>query len=138
MRKLVGIVIHRAEVDLTNREYHVLVQKDGTLVRLIEDALPAPHALNWNSTTLGLAVFGDFASAEPGANWTPTEAQYATVVHQIKVWQALYGKLWIKGHSELGKNGTAFASKLEVGHTCPGERFDMSRIRTEFDNLILR
>ncbi len=132
MRRLVGIVIHRAEVDPTNREYHVLVQKDGTLTRLVPDETPAPHARTWNRTTLGLAVFGDFASAEPGENWTPTEAQYAAVAAQIDAWRALYGPLWVAGHSALGASGTSIAEKLcfDPDHSCPGLRFDLSRFRT--------
>ena len=129
MRKLVGIVIHRGEIPNSNREYHILVEPNGNLIRLLPDSVPAPHARQWNRTTLALCVFGDFASAERGRNWTPTEEQYAAVEAQIADWTASYGPMWIKGHSELGPSGTAFAEKLEPGHTCPGERFDLERIR---------
>jgi hypothetical protein len=132
MRKIEGIVIHRGEIDATNREYHVLAQPDGSRVRLAPDYVIVPHARHWNATTLALCVFGDFASAEKGRHWTPTEAQYQTVIDQIAEWRGLYGSygpLWVKGHSELGSSGTAYPEKLRPGHTCPGERFDLARIR---------
>ncbi len=131
MRTVCGIVIHRGEVTAASREYHVLVMKDGTRVRLRPDTEKAPHARLWNRTTLGLCVFGDFAQAEPGANWDPTEAQYEGVIAQIREWRELYGPLWVKGHSELGSGGTSVLSKLSYApdHSCPGLRFDLDRVR---------
>lgn len=136
MRRCQGIVIHRGEIEVTNREYHVLIQRDGTRVRLCPDSDIAPHAKAFNRSTLGLCVFGDFASLEPGRNWTPTEAQYREIVNQCREWISQYGALWVKGHSELGEAGTSVTSKLQLGHTCPGERFDLERVRREVFQLI--
>lgn len=129
MRSLKGIVIHRGEIADSNSEYHYLVHKDSSVVQLNPDYKVAPHAKDWNGVTLGICVFGDFASSEPGRNWTPGPAQVAAVVKLCKDLRSKYGDLWIKGHSELGPSGTAIPEKLVAGHTCPGERFPLDEVR---------
>lgn len=129
MRTLEGIVVHRAEVDFDS--YHRLVQRDGSVQLYHHDGDIAEHAIYFNPTTLAVAFFGDFASEEPGVNWHVTDQQWAAGVALVRAWLAAYGPLWVAGHSELGARATRFPEKLQAGHTCPGENFDINKFRSE-------
>lgn len=120
-----GIVVHRAEV-YSATDYHLIVMRDGSIKPLCPLSDKGAHAVNYNSSTIGLAVFGDFAALEPGLNRMPTPAQLDAVLVSLQFLNRLYGgKLWVAGHSELGTAGTDVPSKLTYGHTCPGENFPM-------------
>lgn len=123
-----GIVLHRSEVTRGN-DYHYLVLRDGDYKLLVQPADVAFHALSYNKETVAIAIFGDFASKEPGLNWHPTPAQLQTTKFLINQFRRWYPTIsWIAGHSELGRKGTAFPTKLVEGHTCPGEHFPMQEI----------
>lgn len=123
-----GIVIHRTE-KWTGHDYHYIVKRDGDFKLIVAPADVAFHALSYNKSTVAIAVYGDFASKEPGLNWHPTIAQIATVKYLITQFKRWYPSIeWIAGHSELGHKGTAFPTKLVDGHTCPGENFPLSEI----------
>lgn len=112
-------------------DYHYLVLRDGEYKRLVPPQDVAFHALSFNKETMAIAIFGCFAAAEPGLNWHPTLSQIGTVkllINQIKSWYP--SVTWIAGHSELGRKGTAFPTKLVPGHTCPGENFPLLEIIT--------
>jgi N-acetyl-anhydromuramyl-L-alanine amidase AmpD len=121
-----GIVVHRAEV-YSNEDYHFIVMKDGSIKPLCPLSDKGAHAIAYNGSTVGVAVFGDFAALEPGLNKFATPAQLTSTVALLQYINALYGmKLWVAGHSELGVAGTSVPAKLTYGHTCPGENFPLN------------
>lgn len=123
-----GIVIHRAEVFNTT-EYHFIVDRAGTVKELTPVADKAAHAVFFNGNSIGLAVFGCFASLEPGVNQYPTYQQVAAVVDLCKRLNTQFGgNLWVTGHSQLGARGTTVPLKLTSGHTCPGEFFPLAKV----------
>lgn len=123
-----GIVIHRAEVFSTT-EYHFVVDKAGTVKELTPVADKAEHAVYFNSNSIAIAVYGCFASLEPGLNLYPTYQQVVAVVELCKKLNAQFGgQLWVAGHSQLGTKGTTVPVKLTPGHTCPGEFFPLAEV----------
>ena len=120
--------MHRAEV-WDGKDYHFLVQKDGSILPLTPVDDRGEHAIEYNGSTVAIAVFGDFAALEPGQNNKPTAAQLTSCVLLMQLINSRYGgKLWACGHSQLGTKGTAVASKLIYGHTCPGENFPLADV----------
>lgn len=123
-----GIVVHRAEV-IEPGSYHFLVERFGTIVRLMGQDEKGEHAIAFNGKTIGVAVFGCFASQEAGKNAFPTKEQIENVIALLRVLNAQYNKvLWVAGHSQLGPSGTSVPLKLQPGHTCPGENFPLSDV----------
>ena len=126
--KTEGIILHRAEV-YTGDDYHFLIMRDGTVKELLDHDLVAFHACRYNQNTVAIAIFGDFASKEPGLHWHPTDIQLARTQQYITYACTLYPSIkWISGHSALGPSGTAIPKKLVVGHTCPGENFPLDEM----------
>ncbi|MGI4812696.1 MAG: N-acetylmuramoyl-L-alanine amidase [Janthinobacterium lividum] len=125
--KTLGIVIHRAEVT-SNTDYHFLIGHAGDIRQLVPQDDVGEHALKYNKTTIGIAVFGDFASKEKGRNYHPTTTQIVATIALIKRLQAEYGPLWVTGHTNLGIQGTRYPAKLVEGHTCPGENFPLQYV----------
>jgi len=126
-----GIVLHRAEV-WTGTDYHFLIMKNGAIVPLLPMEEKGAHAVEYNGTTVAIAVFGDFAALEPGQNNAPTTQQLASCVLLMQLINARYGgKLWACGHSQLGLKGTTVPLKLTYGHTCPGENFPLTDVIAE-------
>lgn len=123
-----GIVFHRAEV-FTGDDYHFLIMRDGTIKPLVPHADVGWHSCAYNQTTIAIAVFGDFASSEPGLNWYPTKAQIQATIDLVEQMRAIYPTaVWGAGHSELGHKGTQVLNKLVTGHTCPGEHFPLADV----------
>ena len=120
-----GIILHRAEVySLT--DYHYVVMRDGSVKPLCPLSEKGEHAIAFNGSTIGVAVFGCFAALEPGRNAIPTAPQLGSTIVLLQHLNTMYGmNLWVAGHSELGRAGTSVASKLTYGHTCPGENFPL-------------
>lgn len=121
-------MIHRAEV-FDPGAYHFIIQRDGK----VKDNLPVDekgaHSLEYNGTTIGIAIFGDFAALEPGINHRPTDAQVSACITLMQKLNKMYGgKLWAAGHSQLGTKGTSVPTKLLLGHTCPGENFPLASV----------
>lgn len=126
--RTLGVVIHRAEV-FTTTDYHFLIARNGTVQDLVPVSDKADHAIAFNNSTIGVAVFGDFACGEPGINNHPTYQQIVAVVALLKKLNAMYGgSLWCAGHSQLGPTATSFPEKLTFGHTCPGENFPLTDV----------
>lgn len=120
-----GIVVHRAEV-YSGTDYHFIIMKDGKIVPLCPLAEKGAHALNYNGSTIGVAIFGCFAALEPGLNNKATPGQISSATALLQTLNYIYGqKLWVAGHSELGTKGTEVPLKLTYGHTCPGENFPL-------------
>lgn len=123
-----GIVIHRCEV-WSGDDYHVMIDRNGFWKFLVDVDEVAFHACSYNHSTIAIAIFGDFASMEPGLNWHPTSQQIEECVHLISVCRNQFPSLkWIAGHSQLGVKGTVIPNKLVPGHTCPGENFPLDTI----------
>lgn len=127
-KKTVGIVIHRAEV-WTPTDYHGVIMRSGTFETLVQIDQVAYHAKKFNSSTIGIAVFGDFAPAERSKYAHPTREQLLTLVDLCLKYRSKYGNLWIKGHTELGPDGTAYPEKLTPEHACPGSNLDLDALR---------
>lgn len=125
--RTLGIVLHRSEVQ-TGRDYHFLVGLSGDIRQLVPQDDVGEHALSFNKTTIGVAIFGDFASKEKGRNHHPTTTQISATIALVQRLQAEYGPLWVTGHTNLGIRGTRYPQKLLVGHTCPGENFPLAYI----------
>lgn len=127
-RRTDGIVIHRAETYSTD-EYHFLIQKDGSVKTMVPVDDRGAHAVAYNGSTIAIAVFGDFASSEPGRNSLPTSAQIEACITLMRKLNFEYGgMLWASGHSQLGRPGTNVPMKLHKGHTCPGESFPLASV----------
>lgn len=121
-------MLHRAEVTQPG-DYHFLINKDGTITPITPVTDKGVHACYYNGETIAIAVFGDFATLEPGLNNKPTQAQLDTCAALMRVLNASYGNtLWAAGHSALGVKGTLVPSKLLPGHTCPGDNFPLADI----------
>lgn len=121
-------MIHRAEV-FTTSDYHYIVMRDGSIKEIVPLADKGAHAIAFNGSTVGVAVFGDFASLEPGKNNHPTPNQLASCVTLLRRINEQYGNaLWCSGHSQLGPTATDVPLKLVTGHTCPGENFPLMQV----------
>lgn len=117
------VVIHRTEVESDFSQYHFVVLPDGRIHYATSFLETASHALNYNSRSIGLAFFGNFASAERSYHPTPSQAQIDAGRDLVRLLNWWYGKqLPLKGHSELGSAGTRYPEKLVAGHDCPGSR----------------
>lgn len=126
--KTVGIVIHRAEV-WSGKDYHFIIDTKGGILPLVPIDEKGEHAVQLNGTTVAIALFGDFASDEPGLNDKPTAPQISSCLLLMQLINTRYGgKLWACGHSQLGTKGTTVALKLMPGHTCPGENFPLADV----------
>lgn len=130
-QKTEGVVLHRTE-RWTGDDYHIIVQKDGMWDFHVPLHDVAFHACRYNHNTIAVAIFGDFASMEPGLNWHPTPEQIEETIHLVQYLPKEFPSLkWIAGHSQLGVQGTAIPNKLVPGHTCPGENFPLNSIMSK-------
>jgi N-acetyl-anhydromuramyl-L-alanine amidase AmpD len=126
--KTEGLVVHRAEV-FDPGAYHFIVQRDGKVIDNLPVDEKGAHALEYNSKTIGIAIYGDFAALEPGKYHKPTPEQIAACITLMQKLNKMYGgKLWAAGHSQLGLKGTSVPLKLTPGHTCPGENFPLASV----------
>lgn len=123
-----GIVIHRAET-WTGSDYHCVILRDGKVMHMVLDDYAGHHALKYNPTTIGIAVQGYFATAVKAKYSHPTQVQLRTLVNLCIDYRFRYGNLWIKGHTELGPDGTTFPEKLTAAHACPGSHLDLDALR---------
>lgn len=123
------IIIHRAEV-WTDKEYHFVIKRDGSVEYCVPVENKGAHALNANAYSVGIAFQGCFASALGGRYRVPTDAQYKAGKELIDWLQGLYGPLQVKRHSDLGTAGTRIKEKLIWEYSCPGDLFDMERLKT--------
>lgn len=67
-----------------NGGYHILIEKDGTIVRYRNDNEIGAHTLNHNVNTLGICMAGNF-SVE-----APTSEQCVALGKQVFDWQKQY------------------------------------------------
>lgn len=135
MRTLQGIIVHRTENIADFASYHRVIDRDGSVHVYHPDDKIAFHAKSFNSTTLGVALIGDFAIGEPGKNWYPTSTQETALRAVCTAWLRAYPGLWLKGHTECGPEGTSFPEKLTRAHACPGEHLDLDRLRADLGVL---
>lgn len=140
MRTIDGIVIHRCEMAFDGFEankkelpnsYHFFIRKDGTVDAMIKPEVVAYHALSFNKTTIGIAIYGCFVPEMKSRNMHPTEEQWNSAVDLVAKLRSLYGDLYIKGHTELGPKGTKDPKKLLPSMACPGRNWDMDKFRLD-------
>lgn len=121
-------MVHRAEV-FTTSDYHFIIQRDGSIKENVPVDDRGEHSIYYNGCTVAIAVFGDFASLEPGRNNKPTKQQIDACITLMQKINKMYGgKLWASGHSQLGPKATSNPTKLLPGHTCPGENFPLASV----------
>ena len=122
------MVIHRAEVDFG--AYNLLVDFDGTVQEYVPFQDKAAHARFFNGNSVGVAVRGDFATAEPGRHSHPTAAQLESLEQLCRNLVWWFGGPKVVGHTELGPDATTFSSKSQgTGHECPGGNLDLEALR---------
>lgn len=135
VRAIHGIVCHRTENIADFASYHRVIDRDGYTHLYHHDDEIAFHARHFNSTTLGVALVGDFALGEPGKNWYPTPAQLVAVERVCAAWLKAYPGIWLRSHTELGQAGTTFPEKLTPAHACPGSHWDIDDLRSRVGAL---
>lgn len=64
--------------------YHILIEKDGTVVRFRNDNEIGCHTFNFNKNTLGICLAGNFETE------TPLPNQQIAFHRQLKQWLELY------------------------------------------------
>ena len=97
--------------------FHFLLRADGVLDYLVPVFAIAPHARDWSSTSIGVAVAGDLDLVDP------TGAQWHTAAQMGGVFSVLGFRLF--GHSELRDAHRPGAKP------CPGKRFCMESLREQ-------
>lgn len=132
MRRIVGIVVHRSEAGFTGEQvnereypnsYHYFIRADGTVDRMLPVPVVAKHALSWNASTIGIALYGDFDPRDRSRNMTPTPYQLQSLVELCVSLRAEYGtQLWIKGHTDL-PGATKYSDKR-----CPGPNLNLDDV----------
>jgi hypothetical protein len=117
---------HRAQPALTGSPfmpYHFVVRAPPNSLAdiVVEQALPvcvkAPHALQWNARSVGIAVIGDFQKNRP------TEQQrLGTIWLCRRLMDRLGRNLRIDGHTVLPK------STNDLNKVCPGQHLGVKAV----------
>jgi len=97
--------------------YTWIIRKDGTIEQALAMTDTGPHAKRWNSSSVSVALIGDFTKHEP------TEAQWDSLVN-LSVAMLRMG-FTIHGHTELP------GSSSDLKKQCPGHLCDMNKLRKE-------
>ena len=97
--------------------YALIVRTDGHVDQMAELGQVTYHAGEFNTSTLGIAVVGNFTER------APTHEQWQTCVTLA----ALFGAWGLEhqGHTMLGLGASSDPSKV-----CPGPRFSLPQLRT--------
>lgn len=116
-----------------NVSAHFLVDRDGTVYRLLPETRVARHAVGLNRCALGIENVG-------GPKWPLTRAQVEANAELVRDLKARHPSLrYLLGHSEYGKlRGTALWEERDptyfTGKTDPGPAF-LAALRTKVDEL---
>jgi N-acetyl-anhydromuramyl-L-alanine amidase AmpD len=93
--------------------YHFIIRQNGDIERGRFENTIGAHALNNNSSSIGICLTGNFM------NTTPTENQIKALVWLIKYLKNKYGDLKILGHNSVAQT------------LCPGKNFPWDRLFTD-------
>ena len=97
--------------------YTFIIRTDGTIDQCLQLTDIGPHAKRWNTSSVSIALIGDFTKHEP------TNAQFCSLI-ELCVPLYSYG-MTIHGHTELpGSSG-------DPSKQCPGAYLDLNLLRTE-------
>ncbi len=106
--------------------YHYVVLADGSITKLLGEALVANGVKGYNCTSLHVAYMGGIVSS---GKWTKqmvaadtrTEAQKKSLVHILKELKGRYPKAQIIGHRDISpdKNGNGKVDRWERIKECP-------------------
>lgn len=131
------IVLHRGEVEL--QEYHVTVNRDGSIVYNRDLDAKDQCCRNFNSVSLSVVVVGAFCSSYPKARYaTPSAEQLAVLPALLARLLTKYPAAKLSGHSELGTGGTYDVNKLKPENSCPGDRFPLAEVKKQTADLLAR
>ena len=142
MKKWTGAVIHHSETadngTLKNMEairqyhiehngwqdigYHYVIEKVGGIYRIFAGRnieQNGAHALGFNSTHIGVCCVGNFDLESP-----PQEL-YDCLKNLLSVLKKSYG---IIDNNIIGHRDTFVLRKVKVEKSCPGKKFDMTKI----------
>lgn len=120
-----------------NASAHFIVDRDGTVVRLLPEDRMARHCVGLNWSSVGVENVGD------DARWPLTDAQVRANAALVRDLVARFPTItWLLGHYEVGKvESTPIFLELEPGYRSrkadPGASF-MARVRTEVADLGLK
>ena len=97
--------------------YTFIIRTDGTIDQCLRLTDTGPHAKRWNSTSVSIALIGDFTKHEP------TNEQMCSLI-ELCCPLYTYG-MTIHGHTEL--QGASSDAKKD----CPGRLLDLDALRSE-------
>ena len=119
-----------------NVSAHFLVDRDGTVYRLVPETWMARHAIGVNHIAIGVENVGD------GDRWPLTDAQVAANIALVRYLVAKHDITHLIGHSETGElDGTELFVELDSGYRNskpdPGREF-MQKVRDGVADLELQ
>lgn len=140
--KITQVLIHRIEVGATAEEtkqffekdrpkwsggktpYHFLIQESGRIEQMVRLSQIGPHAKKYNSSSIAIALVGDFRKKEPSKEQMKSLKLLATeLMYHLSI-----KKLW--GHDELK------GSSSDPNKKCPGKHIDMDDLRDTVEMLL--
>ena len=119
-----------------NVSAHFLVDRDGSIYRLMPDTWMARHCIGLNHTSIGVENVGD------GGAWPLTPAQVAANADLIRYLVSKHPITWLIGHHEYRKmEGTPYFVETDPTYRTvkvdPGDAF-MSEVRAKVADLGLK
>jgi N-acetyl-anhydromuramyl-L-alanine amidase AmpD len=120
-----------ARAGRVNVSAHFLVDRDGTIYRLVPEIRFARHAVGLNHVAVGVENVGD------GRRWPLTDAQVEANARLIRALAARYPLTHVLGHSEISDR-TPYFKELDASYRNPkpdpGARF-LRRVRARIADL---
>lgn len=137
------IIVHTTEGDTAESaeqallskgySYHVLIEQNGTSIRLLPDNVNAIGAGGANTNSLQVSLVGR-VGADGGSHFDPQSPQLQSLSRQIAEWATKY-KIPIEKVSFTGESSTrGVIGHIDVktvaaqGHTDPGANFPWERV----------
>lgn len=118
MHAFTGGVPEAAAATGSKMPYHMIIEKDGSVVQCLGLSVRGLHAWKWNPRSIGIGAIGDFRRAAPSA------AQWRSAITLCAL--LAYPQQWkIYGHDEVPEGSTDPYKK------CPGDKWDMAEFRLE-------
>lgn len=96
--------------------YHDVIEPDGDIVHLVDWQYVTPHALSYNTTSIAIALIGDFRAAGPSPRqMMGFVAHLARVIHR-------FPEAEVSGHTALPQ------ASAHPDKECPGALLDLSSL----------